>query len=245
MSIAALEVAVALQDNPAASWVAPARFAAAMTALCPAMALLGAKRPQDRAWQFVVLTLLGVLSMPSLEWLFLGRMSEIHPARVVFVVFLIAVAVLNGLATRYWLSSVLVCLAQIALVAPHLATNFDALTGARGPLAGLGLLTGAWGLVGLGAPRGRGAMTPLDRVWLDVRDWYGAVWGLRIVQRINASAAMYDWPVVLTWRGFVSRADGTPAEDVPPLVEESLRTLLRRFVAPAWIDARMIRDSEE
>ncbi len=242
LSIATVEMAAALGADQSASWIGPARFAAAMTALCPAMAVLGAKRPQDRAWQFVVVTLLAVLSMPSLEWMFLGDMSEIHPARIAFLAILIAIATLNGLATRFWPSSLLTCFAQMALIAPHLTFSFGWLPGAWGPLTGLALLAAAWDLIDLDVPRSLPTGAPLDRVWLDFRDRYGAVWSLRIMQRMNASAAMYDWPVVLAWRGFVSRSDGTPVENVPPLVEESLRTLLRRFVSQAWIDTRMIRD---
>ena len=239
VTIATIEVAAALGGDQSGAWIGPARFAAAMTALCPAMAVLGAKRPQDRAWQFVVLTLLAVLSMPSLEYVFLGDMSEIHPARIAFLAILIAIATLNGLATRYWPSSLLTCVAQVALIAPHLTFSFAWLPGAWGPLAGLALLAAAWDLIDLDVPRSLPAAAPLDRVWLDFRDAYGAVWALRVMQRINASVVMYDWPVTLSWCGFISRTEGTSVESMPPAVEDSLRTLLRRFVSQVWIDARL------
>ena len=86
----------------------------------------------------------------------------------------------------------------------------------------------------------RTATNRLDRAWLDFRDAFEAVWGLRVCERINASATMYDWPVTLAWRGFRSRAGGPASESIPQAVEESLRTLLRRFVDPPWLDARLL-----
>ena len=43
----------------------PLDFAAAMIVFCPAMALLGAKRPQDKPWQLIVLSLWGILALPG------------------------------------------------------------------------------------------------------------------------------------------------------------------------------------
>jgi hypothetical protein len=79
----------------------------------------------------------------------------------------------------------------------------------------------------------------LDRVWLDFRDAFGAVWALRVMERMNAASTMYGWPVLLSWNGFSPRDDAPEVSPVPPTVEESLRTLLRRFVSPEWIDERM------
>lgn len=96
----------------------------------------------------------------------------------------------------------------------------------------------SWTLMAVGLPRGAAARSPLDRVWLDFRDAFGVAWGLRVAERLNASAAMYSWPVTLTWQGFRGRQEGT--SDIPPAaVEEGLRGLLRRFVSPEWIDSRL------
>ncbi len=53
------------------------RYLAAVATFCPLMAVLGAKRPQDRPWQFVVLSLWIVLALPGLQAWF----SRPHAAR--------------------------------------------------------------------------------------------------------------------------------------------------------------------
>ncbi|MEX0677768.1 MAG: hypothetical protein WD063_11875 [Pirellulales bacterium] len=236
-SLAATEILIALSGSPPPEWAAQLRFAAAVSTFCPAMALFGAKRPQNRGWQLVVLSLWAILSLPSIEWLLFGGLREIHPARCWFLAVLMAVGAANGLGTRYWPSSLLYCGGQLALVAPFISAQ--AVQGASlARLAGMSALVLAWLLIAAELPRRRAAAWPLDRAWLDFRDGFGAVWALRVAERMNASASMYDWPLTLTWRGFVARPSGATA-GVPSTVEESLRTLLRRFVSPDWIDARL------
>jgi hypothetical protein len=236
--IAIVEVAAAGASVETLEWLPPARFAAAMTTFCPMMALLGAKRPQDGMWQLVVVTLLAILCLPSLEWLVYGGRDEIHPARLGFLVILIAIGTFNTLPTRYWPSCLLTCLGQLALMAPRAALGIGQYA-AWLPLTGISLLVAAHVLLALQVPSPRAVRTPLDRVWLDFRDAYGVLWSLRVIGRMNASAMMYDWPVTLTWSGVRSKDGDGGNVDMPPAVEESLRTLLRRFVSPEWIHQRL------
>ncbi len=239
VALAAVEIGVCLADaQPTPAWVVPLRLAAAMSTFCPTMAVLGAKRPQDRPWQFIVLALWAILSLPSLEWLFFGGVQEIHPARFVFLAILIGAGALNGLGTRYWGASLLFCCGQVALIAPHLAVAEPWLSESRGPLAGLALIAAAWTLLAAEVPRRTRAAAPLDRVWLDFRDAFGVLWSLRVIERMNATATLVDWPVTLTWHGFLPRTSDTSAVEIPASIEESFRTLLRRFVSSDWIDQR-------
>jgi hypothetical protein len=91
------------------------------------------------------------------------------------------------------------------------------------------------------ARRARRSRSAWDREWLDFRDRFGALWALRVAERINAAAVGNSWPVRLTWNGY-GAVDGwaIPEPDsLPPDVRQALQTtkdnLLRRFVAPAWI----------
>ena len=95
------------------------------------MALLGAKRPQDRGWQFIVAALWGILSLPSVHWLLFGGVREIHPAQLGFLAILVGVGVVNGAATRYWPSSLLYGGGQAALLAAYFDTSNDWLPGAE------------------------------------------------------------------------------------------------------------------
>ncbi|REK15829.1 MAG: hypothetical protein DWQ37_08405 [Planctomycetota bacterium] len=228
------EVLIALAEDPAPEWSAPLRLAAAMSTFLPAMALLGAKRPQDRGWQLIVLSLWGILALPSIEWMLFGGQTELHPARFWFLVILIFVGATNGLGTRHWPTSFAYCVGQILL----LTSLFSSPPLAWGPLAGIAAIVVAWLLETLRWRRDARANLPLNRVWLDFRDAFGVVWALRIMERMNASTRMYHWPVALGWTGFHA-VEGDAVTDIPPAVEESLRTLLRRFVSPEWIDARL------
>jgi hypothetical protein len=87
--------------------------------------------------------------------------------------------------------------------------------------------------------RGRVA-APLDRLWLDFRDAYGAVWGLRIAERINSAARGNGWNLSLTWQGFVPTPDAAePTPEALAAAGEMLETLVRRFVSGEWIALRL------
>jgi hypothetical protein len=236
LTLTAAELLIAVSAASSPPWAPDLRFAAAMSTFCPTMALLGAKRPQNRAWQVIVLSLWAILCLPSIEWLLYGGVAEIHPARFSFLVILIVTGALNGLGTRRWPSSLLYCAGQVALTWPFFFAQ-STIVATLAPLVGTSAIVLAWLLVAAESPRAK-SVPPLDQVWLDFRDAFGVVWALRVAERMNASARMYDWPVLLGWRGFYPRTS-PPGADVPRGVEESLRTLLRRFVSPDWIDARL------
>ncbi len=241
-AIGAAELLVAFAGGePASPWSHAMRFSAAVSSICPVMALLGAKRPQDRGWQFIVFTLWVILSLPAAHWLLFGGVREIHPAQVGLLAILIGAGAINAMATRQWLAGLLYALGQVALLGPFLTSLEPWLGGQRGPFIGLALVVTCWLLLALSRERSN-APSGLDRVWLDFRNAFGAVWGLRVMERMNASSAMYGWPVTLTWQGFVPRGEAPGAAELPAIIEDSMRTLLRRFVSPEWIDERL-RDS--
>lgn len=217
------------------------RYAARVLLLCPTISLLGVKRPQDGPWNFIVLSLWGVLALPAAEALFLntGQPLEVHGFRSWFVLALIFVSLVNTLPTRHWL-------AALAAVGGQTLLLFDYLPLAvlPGPLTefGFGLLAVAAILVALQGPR-RTAATPLDRLWLDFRDCFGLFWGLRVQERLLATGRQAQWPVVLHWTGWTT-PDGQPLrEDLPEdhrrAILVTFRGLLWRFVSNEWIDRRL------
>jgi hypothetical protein len=229
-----------------------ARFAAGCMTFCPVISLLGARRPHDRGWHLVVLSLWIILTLPSLEALVLRpkQQPDVEGLRSAFMLVLIAVGLLNGLPTRFWLSSLLLCVAQLQLLAGQLPIpaplpeTLFASSGAIGSSTlGLALYVAALSTAAMTSVKTRSPTRPLDQLWLDFRDSYGLLWGLRVAEQVNAAATMNGWDLLLRWRGFY-RADGSELSEPLPketdlALRQNLQNLLRRFVSTDWIANRL------
>jgi hypothetical protein len=127
---------------------------------------------------------------------------------------------------------VLMAAGQVVALAPYLALIHRPLF-RDDPLAGLVLVVGSLLAAWIAARRQHSATNELDRLWLDFRDAFGLLWGLRLEERINAVAKQNGWSVELTWRGFRSQETGEIVREFEPAVEAGLRTamrgVLRRF----------------
>ena len=214
---------------------------AATSTFCPVICLVGAKRPQDRGWHFVVFSLWLILSLPAFEALLLrpGGLSDVRGLRTVFQFGLIGFGFVNTLPTRYWLASILFAGAQWSL----LHDSHSALISTVWPAKGLILFLASLAAAARTARRPVSETSPLDRLWLDFRDQYGLLWSLRVVEQINSTAEMTGWDVRLTWRGF-RRPDGSPLvgsidANTERGLRQNLHNLLRRFVSPTWIAERL------
>ncbi len=219
------------------------RYLAAVSTFCPIMAMLGAKRPQDRGWQFIVASLWIVLALPATQDLVFspGGRLHLHAAWRWFLAILIIMSLANYLPTRFGLSAVLACLGQAVLLREQ--SPFMAAAPERGETS-WGILLLAVSILWARASIAREPATApgWNRVWKDFRDCFGVVWALRITERVNQSARDYRWSIRLTWPGFVLADEPTGLPDrsaFSPQVELSLGTLLRRFVSQEWIDTRM------
>lgn len=235
--------------QPAAIWHGHLRYAAAATSFWPLMALLGAKRPQDRGWQFVVLSLWGILLLPSGEGLLYAPRTpfELAPAWSVFVYGLLGLGVINSVPTGRWPVALATNVGRLLLLAPSLpgARLWTEGHPATCAIGGTGLF--ACSLLLDAVLRSRhAAAQPLDRVWLDFRDAYGLLWGLRVAERFNASARQLNWGRQLRWRGFADdphtpavAPSAQTAAETAALVRQNFEVLLRRFVSSEWIESRM------
>jgi hypothetical protein len=242
-AIAAWAMAAISGAFPAAGRLTPLGLAAVALSFCPIVALVGAKRPQQRAWNVVVLSLWCILALPAAEASFLhgGRHVEMGDARAWFLWSLILLGPINFLPTRFWLASLCVAAGQLVAFSPHLALLGSSLVG-QPQWTGLALL----GLAPLAARfcSGKPSAAPqrYDRLWLDFRDCFGLLWALRVQERVNAAAEQYGWDIELFWTGF-RRRDGSPLTTIDPKLEPALRTtlrgLLRRFVSGRWIGERL------
>jgi hypothetical protein len=234
-----LDAAALLGDAPsAAAW----RYAARSLLLCPAVSLIGAKRPQDGPWNFVVVSLWGILVLPAANALLLGTGQPllVYGFQSWFLVVLVLLTLVGMLPTKHGFAAVLAAAGQALLLQEYLPLRFAEpcrfLTA-----AGMVCLASAAVLLALRAKPAKAA-TSLDRLWIDFRDTFGLFWALRVQERLHAAAKQFGWPVQLHWTGW-GTADGhplreeLPQEQLKPILV-TLRGLLRRFVSNAWIDER-------
>lgn len=216
------------------------RFAAATSTLCPFVARLGAKRPQQGAWHFVVATLWLVLASPSLESLILqpGQPLAVVGARSWFLAVLILVGLLDRVLTRFAGTALLAACGQSLLLAGCLPLPETVAQHFQLPWLGIALFAVSVALESCGIPRRRTEVAELDALWLDFRDNFGTLWGLRVLERMNAASVMYNWEIKLTWAGFQHKGP-IETRDWSETFSTTLHNLLRRFVGPDWIAKRI------
>jgi len=258
-----------LSDRVWASGSTSLRYFAAITTLCPIVSLLGAKRPQHHAWQWIVLSLWVILAMPAATTLFFSH-ATFHTGILWswFLLILVGMTVVNYLPTCYWPVGLLVGAAQCCLLAnelPGVRYLSASLTPDRSnePIRGyfgsaitaLALLFAAAILVQW-ISRGRNrpkpdCFEPLDLLWRDFRNCYGFLWGLRVADRFNSIAQSQNYNIRLHGNRFVpfteepdAQSGQTPLNIAEPM-EQTFVGLLTRFVSTGWINKRKAEHSEK
>lgn len=227
-------------------------YAASVAMLCPAIAVLGARRPGARVWGwFVLLPLLLVLGLPALtawEPDFTVRPLELETPVVLGYLLVLMMGAGNYFGTRHTPSALLVAAALVLTVAPFSPTLRPAFPEAD--------VSRAWGTICLSlaalaavrpAARDRATLSGLDRLWIDFRDTFGIVWARRVQDRINRTADEEQWPARLQMHGLVwtrTDLDAETRSKTTARAEHTLRWLLKRFVDPEWIDERLAEHSE-
>jgi hypothetical protein len=207
--------------------VDPARYLALCLTGCSGVAVLGARRPHVGAWNFVVLGLLAVLLLPLVEgWLLREQPPGIF--QMVFLGAVLCVGILNYLPTRLGAAALLLAagagLELLFLTFPYPDSGHRQaaqIVGETCILAVPWLASASWRRSRLGA-------NEFDRRWLNFRNRFGLVWGQRVREQFNRSAANAGWPLYLTWRGLRHVGDMSGMPD-PVEVLETLGALLRRF----------------
>lgn len=217
-------------------------YLAAVAALCPAIAVLGARRPTCRAWPwFVLLPMLCVLGWPAV-WNALRpgvlRPLQLEAPQVMMYGLVLLMGWGNYLGTRFSPAAVLLAAALgmvVAMLSPWPPTWCGPLAHVRCAAACVAAAAVHIGLQRWPAP---GVATePFTKVWRDFADPYGMVWSRRLLDRVNFLAEQQQWPGRLTIDGF----DWTGPLDAESSqrVAHALRWLLRRFVDEEWLDARL------
>lgn len=231
-------------------------YLTAVSALCPFVAVLGARRGRLLEWSFfIVLPLIVVLEWPALAQLsrcWHGQRLELEtPALIGYgIVMLMCLGTYFfssgrfSVAVGFWTSSW-----SIYVFATLIPRKLDDWHGTHQK----SILTMAiiqlifWGIVAAASkhtPRHFG----WNRVWIDFRDWFGVAWATRIMGRVNEVAQHEQWPWRLTPNGIQQASPDAPnpgSPDSDPRVGHTFRWLLKPFVDPEWIDERLRTDERK
>ncbi len=223
---------------PELGWMTALRFVAATALFCPQVSVLGAKRPQHQAWHAIVLSLWLILILPAAEGYFVRRSAalEVHDARGWFLWLLILVGFTNYVATRHWVAAIAYALAQTILLARHLPLLRNPPGEVAIALAFACLLIATLLVT---VRRNLRQETGYSRLWNDFRDAYGAVWSLRLMDRLNQTGRLCNWPFEFTWDGVSDAQIDSLDGKQRTALHRAVRTVLRRFVAAEWIEQRI------
>ncbi len=240
---------VGMFGNVSQASLAAMRYLGAVMTLAPAVAVLGAKRPQHRAWQWIVLTLVVVLALPAGETLLFHPNAALlpHAAQSAFIFVLILIGFGNYAPTRNALPAIFAAIGQASLFAPFIPW-LPANEAASHPCVGLTFLTVAVAIALINSTAFRRA-DGWNGAWLDFRDAYGVVWSLRVAERFNRASITHGSSVQLTWRGIVVHSTGDDSHDdnssyttsveFDRASQRRLRAMLLRFVSNEWIARRI------
>jgi len=207
--------------NPDIQWSLMPYVALSLSS-CAGMAVLGARRPLNGPWNFIVVSLLAILLLPIAEgW---GQLN-LSAGRIGFlIVTLSIIGFIYGL-TRLGLPALVFlsgcgCVVGTMIEAAGNAYTLDSFVGKLG----LSMIAGSPWLAILLVLTQKTPTTVFDQLWRDFRDQFGMIWALRVRDQFNRSAKNANWPVQLGWSGLKSRADW----DISIAVA-TLEALLKRF----------------
>jgi hypothetical protein len=217
------------------NWMLSFRLAIGALVLAPIVSVLGARRPGELAWNFIVLSLLIVFTLPILEQLLLGKTIESGrvaldgPRSAIFGI-VVGVGVVNYLATIFWPAALWFGAAaafEIASLGPWTTAPADAVW--RHAVAGMCFAGSAWSAWWI--RRRVRQIAGVEAEWARFRNGWGLIWSARVRERWNDMARQQEWPWRLGFGGLESIANAPPADpERRRAAEEHLRFLLRRFL---------------
>lgn len=214
-----------------------------ITVVAPFVALLGAKRPQHIAWQWIVASLIVLLAFQDLRsWSISGSKPLPHTAWQWLLAAMLVMQLCNYLPTRYALAALMACAGQFCVLAGSFSLLPDVPTWFFG--AGVVLLSGAVGWAAFLSRRRRPVADAWQAAWFDFRDLFGVLWAVRVCQRVNTvTAGQTSWS--LSWHGIVpARANSAAMSTHESVVDDAealqrtLRSVLARFVSATWLGRR-------
>ncbi len=228
-------------------------YLAAITTCCPVVALLGAKKPQNRAWQWIVGSLWIVLSLPAFQAIAYAHanlsLGAIWTSLLWILIFL---PFGNYLTTRYFVPALLTAIAQVflfidcgALSLWNAADYLNQYAVVSPAVTAMSLLLIATLVAEYITPKhselsGKGGKTA--RLWFEFSQLYGILWSKRVADRAERLLNQLEIPLRISSSYFYiqKKKDSQqqiPADQYPSEVEVTLKNLLRRFVSQNWMEA--------
>jgi len=242
-------------------------YSATVTTLLPAAAIYGAKRPQDRGWQWIVAALLLMLLWPAGESYFLERSFDLaaQPLRAWFLIVLLAVQGGNWIITSNAGPVLLLTAAQVMLLWPQLPWGRGGIDTSSSLLGAAMLALVPWWLVLNLRLAKRETADPTEVSFpsrSDIAEWkhfraaYGVVWALRATERINEVAVRRDWPWRWSWSGAIphevaatsaaSTSTANETNDAEQAVWRQLwHNIFRRFLDPSSFPAAELAEPNQ
>lgn len=222
-------------------------YLTAVSALCPFVAVLGARRSRLLEWSlFIVLPLILVLEWPALAQLarcWKGQRLELEMPAFYGYCLVLLMAVGNFLLTRFAFASLMWMVLWDWELTQLLESPDERLASRFFPAT---VLVVVW--INAFRSARRSYMKPSwNRVWSDFRDAFGVVWATRIAARMNEIARREQWPWTLAVDGLRPNTMGTtvPCDPIAdPRVDQTFRWLLKPFVDPEWIDERLTASTD-
>lgn len=218
-------------------------YAAALLSVCPALFVLGAKRPGSRVWTvFVVLPFLLVFSWPLLaDWVRDATLQSFHvevPMRLGYGLVLV-MGFGNYVGTRWTLPAILIGVASGCVMWTFDGRVIGSESAEETPLRFVAscLLCLAGITLWLLGRRDTQRKSGLDGFWYRYRNAFGIVWAMRFLERVNSVAEKEEWSARLEldhihWQDATADERKRTAERM----EATVRWLGRRFADPEWID---------
>ncbi len=219
-------------------------YLACLASLAAMISVFNARTPGGGAWALLMGLLVLVFLVPWLEGSGLakgrGGMDQLRlemPWSLFFALIVIA-GVTNYLPTSFGPAAAILGLAMILETAGLLLTGWPGARCAEMWSVVPALLSATCWMALFRSRRRPVSSDGLTRLWLWFRDHWGAVWGLRILDRFNRAAETAQWPFRLTWQG-PRGLDGLTSPDIPEDAPKTLVQLLRRFAPPETLESAM------
>lgn len=222
-------------------------YAAAVLAVCPFIAVLGARNPGAKAWTgFVMLPLVLVLSWPAIAMLFGNQGGGIEITGPIQLGFYVAIVMGAGsyIGTRFTYPAIGVMAGVFVLLGSSASSS-----------RAIASMCVVVPILSHGIPQPRSQLTfPASRdeasdfvtrydvIWADFRDFYGLVWAKRVIDRLNQLFARDKLPIQIHMDGLTWESQPISEQEfdhVLEKVDKSVFWILGRFVTERWVEARL------